>query len=79
MSFTLAQSNQIMWSSGDIYLIIVILVDPPIDDGDEWKTPEDGFSYGTDLVRHCREEFGEYFCICVAGTMTLLAYSPVPY
>ena len=28
---------------------------------------EGGFNYGTDLVRLIREEFGDYFCICVAG------------
>ncbi len=40
--------------------------DPP--DDDEWQPMEDGFSYGTDLVRHIRDKFGDYFTICVAGT-----------
>lgn len=39
--------------------------DPP--DGEEWKPIPDGFSYGTDLVRHIRQVFGDYFTICVAG------------
>ena len=34
---------------------------------------EDGFSYGTDLVKHIREKFGDYFTICVAGNEKLLA------
>ena len=57
-----------------IFLIILLLLnhfvlfscsDPP--DGDEWKPIPDGFSYGTDLVRHIRQVFGDYFTICVAG------------
>ncbi|XP_062505232.1 methylenetetrahydrofolate reductase (NADPH)-like isoform X2 [Corticium candelabrum] len=36
-------------------------------DGGEWKSQENGFSYSTDLVRHIREQFGDYFGICVAG------------
>ena len=36
-------------------------------DGEEWKPIEDGFAYGTDVVRHIRKEFGNYFTICVAG------------
>lgn len=44
--------------------------DPP--DGDEWRPIEDGFSYGTDLVKHIREKFGDYFTICVAGNERLL-------
>ena len=37
-------------------------------DGDEWKSIENGFSYAKDLVAHIRKEFGDHFCICVAGT-----------
>lgn len=40
-------------------------VDPV--DGDEWKSIENGFSYAKDLVAHIRKEFGDHFCICVAG------------
>ena len=39
--------------------------DPP--DGEDWKTIPDGFSCGADLVRHIRQEFGDYFTIGVAG------------
>ena len=35
--------------------------------GDTWEYVEEGFNYGTDLVKLIREEFGDYFCICVAG------------
>lgn len=42
-------------------------IDPP--DGEEWKPIPDGFSYGTDLVRHIRQVFGDYFTICVAGEL----------
>ncbi|XP_065842527.1 methylenetetrahydrofolate reductase (NADPH)-like [Oscarella lobularis] len=36
-------------------------------DGEAWKTPEGGLDYASDLVRLIREEFGDYFGICVAG------------
>ena len=42
-----------------------ICVDPPV--GDVWKFVEDGFNYGVDLVKFIKKEFGDYFCICVAG------------
>ncbi|XP_029332448.1 methylenetetrahydrofolate reductase isoform X1 [Mus caroli] len=35
--------------------------------GDHWEAEEGGFSYATDLVKHIRTEFGDYFDICVAG------------
>lgn len=35
--------------------------------GDHWEAEEGGFSYATDLVKHIRNEFGDYFDICVAG------------
>ena len=38
---------------------------------EEWKAPADGFNYATDLVRHIREEFGNYFVICVAGMFNM--------
>lgn len=44
---------------------LVVLIDST--DGGEWKSQENGFSYSTDLVRHIREQFGDYFGICVAG------------
>lgn len=45
--------------------ILALRGDTP--DGDKWEFVPDGFSYGSDLVRHIREVFGDYFCICVAG------------
>jgi len=45
--------------------ILALRGDPP--DGEDWKTIPDGFSYGADLVRHIRQEFGDYFTIGVAG------------
>jgi len=33
----------------------------------EWQYDPEKFNYGTDLVKHIRKEFNEYFTICVAG------------
>ncbi|XP_045046461.2 methylenetetrahydrofolate reductase (NADPH) isoform X3 [Desmodus rotundus] len=35
--------------------------------GEQWEEEEGGFSHATDLVKHIRSEFGDYFDICVAG------------
>ncbi|KAL8198291.1 UNVERIFIED_CONTAM: hypothetical protein K2H54_003646 [Gekko kuhli] len=35
--------------------------------GEEWLEEVDGFNYATDLVKHIRSEFEDYFDICVAG------------
>ncbi|XP_051027749.1 methylenetetrahydrofolate reductase (NADPH) [Acomys russatus] len=35
--------------------------------GDHWEAAEGGFNCATDLVKHIRSEFGDYFDICVAG------------
>ncbi|ELU06114.1 hypothetical protein CAPTEDRAFT_181552 [Capitella teleta] len=48
--------------------ILALRGDPPGDE--EWKAPEDGFNFGTDLVRHIREVFGDHFVIAVAGYPT---------
>uniref|UniRef100_A0A8C9V2L9 Methylenetetrahydrofolate reductase (NADPH) n=1 Tax=Scleropages formosus TaxID=113540 RepID=A0A8C9V2L9_SCLFO len=37
---------------------------------DVWEEEECGFNYATDLVKHIRWEFGDYFDICVAGYPT---------
>jgi methylenetetrahydrofolate reductase (NADPH) len=34
---------------------------------DEWEHQVDGFNYAVDLVKHIKDEFGDYFTICVAG------------
>jgi methylenetetrahydrofolate reductase (NADPH) len=37
-----------------------------ISDG-KWEAVEGGFGYALDLIRFIREEFGDYFCIAIAG------------
>ena len=39
----------------------------PLVGSDNWEPPADGFNYATDLVKFIRQEFGDYFVICVAG------------
>jgi len=36
-------------------------------DSEGFKVCEGGFAYATDLVKYIRAEFGDYFCIAVAG------------
>lgn len=43
----------------------MLFLDPV--NGDEWEALDDGLAYGTDMVRHIRQEFGDTFTICVAG------------
>nr|XP_057906567.1 methylenetetrahydrofolate reductase isoform X2 [Doryrhamphus excisus]XP_057906569.1 methylenetetrahydrofolate reductase isoform X2 [Doryrhamphus excisus]XP_057906570.1 methylenetetrahydrofolate reductase isoform X2 [Doryrhamphus excisus] len=38
--------------------------------GTDWEEEEGGFNYATDLVKHIRSEFDDYFDICVAGYPT---------
>lgn len=38
--------------------------------GADWEEEEAGFNYATDLVKHIRCEFDDYFDICVAGYPT---------
>ncbi|KAK9518666.1 hypothetical protein VZT92_022839, partial [Zoarces viviparus] len=38
--------------------------------GSGWEEEEEGFNYATDLVKHIRSEFEDYFDICVAGYPT---------
>lgn len=49
-----------------MYVYSFLLTDIP-HGVEDWEPLEDGFSYGTDLVKHIRKEFGDYFGICVAG------------
>lgn len=37
--------------------------------GSDWEEEEGGFNYATDLVKHIRCEFDDYFDICVAGKL----------
>ncbi|KAK2143946.1 hypothetical protein LSH36_798g01041 [Paralvinella palmiformis] len=46
--------------------ILALRGDPPVME-EEWKAPDNGFNYAVDLVRHIRQEFGNYFVICVAA------------
>ena len=43
----------------------ILFSDPP--NGGEWEALDDGLAYGTDMVTHIRQEFGNTFTICVAG------------
>lgn len=45
--------------------ILALRGDPPR--GEEWKKIDGGFGYAVDLVKFIRQEFGDYFGICVAG------------
>merc|ERR1719316_1363751 len=48
--------------------ILALRGDPPAGvNAGEWKAVEGGFAYAVDLVKYIREEFGDYFCIAVAG------------
>merc|ERR1719281_2065253 len=52
--------------------ILALRGDPPghLEKGDKsegFKQCEGGFAYATDLVKYIREEYGDYFCIAVAG------------
>ncbi|XP_034733772.1 methylenetetrahydrofolate reductase-like [Etheostoma cragini] len=38
--------------------------------GADWEEEDGGFNYATDLVKHIRSEFDDYFDICVAGYPT---------
>eukprot|EP01125_Pyxidicula_operculata_P022265 TRINITY_DN8_c0_g1_i1.p1 TRINITY_DN8_c0_g1~~TRINITY_DN8_c0_g1_i1.p1 ORF type:complete len:595 (-),score=162.46 TRINITY_DN8_c0_g1_i1:88-1872(-) len=45
--------------------ILALRGDPPR--GEEWKAVEGGFAHASDLVAYIRKEYGDYFCIAVAG------------
>merc|ERR1719160_509429 len=48
--------------------ILALRGDPPAGvNAGEWKAVEGGFAYAVDLVKYIREEFGDYFCVAVAG------------
>lgn len=38
--------------------------------GEDWVEEDGGFNFATDLVKHIRHEFDDYFDICVAGYPT---------
>jgi len=45
--------------------ILALRGDPPR--GEEWKQIEGGFAHAVDLVKFIRQEFGDFFGVCVAG------------
>lgn len=45
--------------------ILAIRGDPP--KGEQWKKKEGGFEHAIDLVHYIKREYGDWFCICVAG------------
>jgi len=45
--------------------ILALRGDPPR--GEEWKQVEGGFAHAVDLVKYIKQEYGDYFGICVAG------------
>ncbi|KAI0223579.1 methylenetetrahydrofolate reductase (NAD(P)H) met13 [Massospora cicadina] len=46
--------------------ILALRGDPPVGQAN-WSKCEDGFDYADDLVRYIRLEYGDFFCISVAG------------
>jgi len=46
--------------------LLALRGDPPANQI-EWKAPANGFNYATDLVKFIRQEFGNFFTICVAA------------
>lgn len=46
--------------------ILALRGDPPRGQ-ENWTKCETGFSYASDLVKYIREQYGDYFCIGVAG------------
>ena len=43
--------------------------------GSDWEEDEKGFNYATDLVKHVRCEFDDYFDVCVAGKLQCISNS----
>lgn len=46
--------------------IVALRGDPPRGQ-EKWEATEGGFSCALDLVKHIRKEYGDYFCLAVAG------------
>ena len=51
---------------GGIRNIVALRGDPP-KGKEDWEACESGFSCALDLVKYIRKEYGDYFCISVAG------------
>mmetsp|Transcript_8247 Transcript_8247/g.24787 ORF Transcript_8247/g.24787 Transcript_8247/m.24787 type:complete len:617 (-) Transcript_8247:127-1977(-) len=48
-----------------LHNILALRGDPA--EGENWEAAEGGFEHGVDLVKFIRQEYGDYFSICVAG------------
>lgn len=46
--------------------IVALRGDPPVGQA-EWKAKEGGFTCALDLVKYIRQNYGDYFCLSVAG------------
>ena len=46
--------------------LLALRGDPPRGATD-WVAQENGFNYAVDLVRYIKQEYGDFFCIGVAG------------
>ena len=44
----------------------------PTDGGETWTHQKNGFNYATDMVNLIKQEHGDHFNICVAGTNFIL-------
>ena len=56
----------------EICILLATLLDPP--NGEEWEHTDATLKYGADMVRLIRKEFGDYFCICVAGMSLFFSF-----
>ena len=45
--------------------ILALRGDPP--EGKEWKANDEKFKYAIDLIKYIKKNYGDFFCICVAG------------
>jgi len=46
--------------------ILALRGDPPRGEA-EFKAIDNGFAHATDLIKYIKEQYGDYFCIVVAG------------
>jgi methylenetetrahydrofolate reductase (NADPH) len=66
ISTTVAVVDSSKPRDGSIQNILALRGDPSRG-VEAWEMCEGGFAHASDLVKFIREEFGDYFCICVAG------------
>lgn len=63
--FCYVSTQDYLFTVQTIRLLNYFFLDPP--NGEEWQALDDGLAYGTDMVKHIRQEFGDCFTVCVAG------------